>query len=36
VLVAVGTTDGVFQIDLETEEIVDIDARAILDPELRA
>jgi photosystem II stability/assembly factor-like uncharacterized protein len=32
-LVAVGTPDGVFHVDLEEEEIVDIDADATLEPE---
>jgi hypothetical protein len=33
VLVAVSTADGVFHVDLETEEIVDVDAAATLEPE---
>jgi photosystem II stability/assembly factor-like uncharacterized protein len=33
VLVAVGTPDGVFHVDLEEEEIVDVDADATVEPE---
>jgi photosystem II stability/assembly factor-like uncharacterized protein len=32
VLVAVSTADGVFHVDLETEEIVDVEAAATLEP----
>jgi photosystem II stability/assembly factor-like uncharacterized protein len=32
VLVAVATADGVFHVDLETEEIVDIEAEETLEP----